>query len=141
MKIRLHYLGALLLCFVFLCGCVDFYAGQRPMDNTNERWVSEDPEMYFQWVENIGHRGEITIDGNITKVDVLFDYGNGVHVDCSNDSLAPNDRLFRGECKFGKEKLIITVISDDANLFNGDFPTITFIRQELQEDGTFAVPE
>ena len=31
-----------------LCSCADFNAGKRPCDQNNTRWVSENPDIYFE---------------------------------------------------------------------------------------------
>ncbi len=135
-------LFALSMMLVLLCGCgVDLYAGQRPKANPDEQWVSEDPQMYFTWDDAEGHWGEITVDGVTTKVRVLFDYGCGVAIDEYTGSLSSENRLFNGQCKFGKNKLVITVTKDWTNFFAGELPTITLVRQVRQEDGSFAPAE
>ena len=131
MRKKFYLLGAMLLCFVLLCGC-DVYAGKRPEANPNERWVCEDPQMYFTWTDDVGcHWGEITIDGITNKVNVLFDYGTGADIVRFGETYISDDTmLFRGQCKFGKDKLVIKVTNDYANLFNGDLPSLVFTRQE-----------
>lgn len=130
MRKKFYLLGAMLLCFVLLCGC-DVYAGKRPEANPNERWVCEDPQMYFTWTDDVGcHWGEITIDGITTKVEVLFDYGSGVIIIQFGATIISSDtKLFQGDCKFGKDELVVTVEEDYANLFNGDLPSFVFKRQ------------
>lgn len=136
---KLACLSLAVFCLLFFCGCgVDWYAGQRPALNADERWVSEAPEMYFTWDEERGgHLGEITINGVKQEVLVLFDYGKGVNINQFNEAPASKDRLFRGQCKFGKNKLEVAVVTDDKDLFDGDLPVMTFVRQERQEDGTW----
>ena len=42
-------------------------------------------------------------------------------------------QLFVGKCKFEKNQITVSVTNDNANIFEGDFPTIVF---EKEKDGT-----
>ncbi len=109
-----------------------------PEADPNERWVSEDPEMYFTWNEEAGgHWGEITIHETTTAVIVAFDYGTGMDVypyDPTAEGIDAWTRLFRCDCEFGEDTLVATVIRDDKNVFDGELPTFTFEREEIQGD-------
>lgn len=142
LKKRLCAIVAAAFLLLSLSGCgVDFNAGRRPAADPNERWISEDPDMYFTWDEDRGgHCGELTIDGRTIEVLVPFDYGNGMHVypydPASEYLLYGPDRLFLCSCTFGKDTMVATVTSDDQNVFGGECPTITFERFGVREDGT-----
>ncbi len=129
-------LFALSIVLSLLCGCgVDLYAYQRPNADENEKWISEEPRMYFTWTKDVGgYWGEIETNGVTTKVRVFFDYGCGVFIDKYTESLSSENRLFNGQCKFGKDELVVTVTEDYADLFHGDLPTFVFKREEKGED-------
>ncbi len=139
---RRHITAAILtltcLCLGLCTGCgVDLYAGRRPKANANERWVAEDPEMYFAWNEGNGHLGEITVHETTTAVIVAFDYGTGMDVfpyDPTAETLDGGTRLFRCDCEFGEDTLVATVTHDDKNVFDGELPTFTFEREEIEGD-------
>lgn len=137
MRKKIIRLGSISICLALLCGCgVDFYAGRRPAARSDEQWVSEDPPMYFTWNEEAGgHWGEITTDGVTRKVLVLFDYGTGMIVAEDGESRFLEEcELFRGNCKFGKDRVTVKVKRDQAGLFGEDLPTITFERQVKEDE-------
>jgi len=47
------------------CG-VDFYHGRRPVDYPNTRWVSQEPDMFFE--VGASDYAQIIIDGDIIKI-------------------------------------------------------------------------
>ncbi len=136
-------LFALSIALILLGGCgVNLYGDMRPAADENEKWVSEEPRMHFTWTKDVGgFWGEIETNGVTTKVRLRFDYGTGVEV-CEFDSASsPDFGLFDGDCKFGKNKLVITVTEDWTNFFAGELPTITLVRHARQENGSFAPAE
>ncbi len=136
-------LFALSIVLSLLCGCgVDLYAYQRPNADENEKWISEEPRMYFTWTKDVGgYWGEIETNGVTIKTRLLFDYGTGVEV-CEFDSAKSSSfGLFYGNCKFGKNKLVVTVTEDRTDFFAGELPTITLVRHVRQEDGSFTPAE
>lgn len=141
LKKRLYAIVAAACLLLSLSGCgVDFNAGRRPAADPNERWISDDPDMYFTWDEDRGgHCGELTVDGCTIEVLVCFTHGAGLNIfpyDPGSEYLYGPDRLFRCDCKFGRSTLKATVTSDDQNVFGGECPTITFERFGVREDGT-----
>lgn len=129
--LRFVFIALLTLGLLLLCGCVDFYYNRRPQMNENERWVAEEIEMYFKWDEEENFVGELTVDGKAQKILVAFDYGTGIEVYPFVGSKANlRNRLFYSNCDFGKDKIVTTMQMDDADLFDGELPTITFVRQE-----------
>lgn len=143
LKKRICCVILIAICLFSLSACgVDFNAGRRPDANSNERWISEDPEMYFTWDDDRGgHYGELTVDGRTIEVLVPFDYGNGMHVypydPEAEHLLNGSDRLFKCSCTFSKNTVVATVTRDNQNVFGGELPTFVFRRYGLQEDGTF----
>lgn len=128
------------LGLLLLPGCVDLYANSRPGLNEDERWISEEPEMNFAWVEDVGFCGELTIDGQALPLEVCFDYGTGMDVypfDPQKETVSLDNLLFRGQCSFRRNKVTMEVVLDQASIFEDELPTITFVRQEKQKDGTW----
>ena len=143
-------------CIVMICfslqGCwggwTDINAGKRPIDHNNSRWVSEDPDIYFEvsddYREITGGRtyGKITIDRVVTEIRVSFDYGTTVQfADIAAYKVDENGRayidgnmwLFIGRCKFSEDKLVVTVINNN-DFLDESIKKITFIKEEMSEE-------
>jgi hypothetical protein len=74
-------LALILLTVATLLSCsFDLSAGKRPTDQLNTRWVSTDPDIYFEVSDKYEDitgswtYGQINIDGVITEIMVGFDY-------------------------------------------------------------------
>ena len=119
---------------VLTSGC-DFHSWQHPDTDSSVLWVSDDPSMSFAWDEgNMGHRGKLVIAGNTFLIGVGFRSNKmGVICEDAEDSDLIGKQLFVGKCKFEKNQITVSVTNDNANIFEGDLPTIVF---EKEKDGT-----
>lgn len=110
-------------------GFVDCYAGKRLNNYDNTKWVSSEPDIWFS-VQNYKCIGEANVDGITAEVIVQFDMGNGVSFypdDYGTDGDKWNsERLFKGNCKFGENKLVVTVTNNEKGFLDDDIKTITF---------------
>ena len=128
----------LIICCCVLQGCVDFNAGKRPAEYINTKWISDNPNVYFEVREEFMELyktityGEIFYNGNSIDVYVGFDMGKGVAIrelsNCYDLSIPP---LLRGLCEFGEDKFIVEVIEKDEKWFDEDLKEITFIREDI----------
>ena len=131
----------IIMCFL-LQGCwggwTDINAGKRPTDQGYGRWVSENPNIYFEvsekFLELTGFRtyGQMVIDGVTTEIVVYFDYGTGMYVD---ELLSDGDRelLFGGTCNFSPDKLVLSINNKIKGSleFDKSIKKITFIKEVM----------
>ena len=130
---------------LLLWGC-DIYHGQRPSDYKNTRWVSENPNIYFEVNEKFSEitgtitYGKIIIDGVTTEIAVDFgmepvaefrpisSYKKGEGID-------GHAWLFRGRCKYSPDKLVITKIVNNSryeeSFLDESIRKITFIKEDI----------
>lgn len=125
-------MGCILLVLITCGGCViatDFYAGKRPYDYGKATWVCESPDAWFvvntqeDDKDYIYPQGEIAIGNKIIKFTISFGHGEVASFTDEDDNV-----ILQGTCKFSPEKLIITVDKESDKLFNGQYDTITFVR-------------
>jgi len=142
-RIKIFIITITLIGMTLLPNCfVDFYTGKRPIDYPNTRWVSENPDIYFEVTRN-GEMtyGQITIDGDAIEIIVSFDYGTGIDFYDLSAYTPPNESnrygaidgtnwLFWGSCKFGKDKLIVT-IKKNREFLDDSIKKIIFVREDL----------
>jgi len=136
----LFALFSALLIMILTCGCVDMYANKRPTCYPNTKWISNNPNIYFQVIsdENFGNIGEFNINNKVITIKMVFDYGPGVKIVDNNIIEKINNSteaaLITGHCKFSKTKLIVTIdeVSDKISL-DPSIKEITFIRENLSK--------
>ncbi len=125
-------MGCILLMLITCGGCViatDFYAGKRPYDYGKATWVCELPDAWFvvntpeDDKDYIYPQGEIATDNKNIKFTISFGHGEVASFADENDNV-----ILLGTCRFSPEKLIITVDKESDKLFNGQYDTITFVR-------------
>jgi hypothetical protein len=127
-----------LIACVVLTAC-DTYAFSRPTAYKETRWVSTDPNIYFEVSEKYDSLtfGELTTNDTIVEMEVLFNMGRRVDFRYLPDekeivSSYKDALVFSGECKFGKDKLVVDILSNDAGLLTDDVTQITFVREPLE---------
>lgn len=134
----------LIICLTFLLftlfhGCNFIpHQGERPFDYPPARWISENPNIWFDVVSHDGNpsrrsepKGKVELTGRSVEIIVGFDITNRIFV--RENINASNPQGFNGTCKFNPEKLIVTVNKEKDTLFHGEYDTITFIR--IPRDG------
>ena len=121
-----------ILIFVLYSGC-DMHSGKRPPDYHSTIWVSEDPEMWFEigkfneWGAYTSPEkifGYLILDGQNIEIEVFFDRGSGVYFNPTSDF----DKVTRGRCTFGPDKLVVNIDKERDNFLNGRWEIITFYR-------------
>ena len=125
-----------------LYGCADFNSGRRPIDQENTRWVSTDPDIFFEVNEK--HRnltgtstyGEINIDGVITEIFVIFDFGTNITfypISAFNGEFINGDEwLFIGRCRFHNDRLAVNIFNNSRGFLDDSINTIVFYREEIE---------
>ena len=130
-------ISCLLLILITFCGCfitTDFYSGKRPYDYGKATWVCESPDAWF--IVNtpedderfVYPKGEIAVGDKTIKFTLSFGHSNVASFTDKNHNV-----ILRGACKFSPEKLIITVYKETDTIFNGQYDTITFVRNASDE--------
>lgn len=110
------------------------YSGKRPYDYGKATWVCESPDAWFivnaseDDEDFIYPKGEITIGNKTIKFTLSFGHGKAAAFMDEND-----DVILLGTCKFSSEKLIITVDKETDTLLDGQYDTITFVRNASAE--------
>ena len=129
----------LTLIILSLCSC-DVYAGKRPPEYDNTKWVSEDPDIYFeindkyQYITGNSTYGQIFINGIVTEIIISFDYGAGIEfrpISAYDGAINADIWLFKGDCKFSKDKLIVIVTNNEKGWLDDSIKKITFVRYDL----------
>lgn len=120
-------LPLLLIAALLLCGC-DVFAGKRPPDYPNSRWVCEEPRMEL-FTDERGNPVCVVGSGeDAQEYDVFFTPGDTLYLSIK-DSVSSEDFVFKGECTFGSEKMTVRVFADKDQLFHGAYERIVFFRQ------------
>ena len=131
-----------LVCFfaVILSGCMcDPYAGKRPSDYDDAKWVCEEPNIWFEVnsdeEESYYPKGEIVY--NNQTIQVVFKFVNQTNRVFINQysyadayRISGDNCVFGGECEFSPEKLIIKIEKDTDTVFNGEYDELVFIRND-----------
>ena len=127
----------ILLLFTFT-GC-DPYAGKRPEDYPNTRWICKEPYVRIDISDEDGINNVVFIDynGEITKMVMLFLPGSRVefyrfddYEEAINDSeitLNMDVMMVYGDCKFGKRKFVVEI--DESQFFDESVKVLVFYRE------------
>jgi hypothetical protein len=125
-----------------LSSCVDFYHGKRPIDYPNTRWVSQNPDIFFEvgWCGRITY-AQITVNGEVTEIDVIMGVGMGGGVDLrllpterAHLSYSWEGRLIRGRAKFGEYKMVVSIIDNNSRgLIDGSITEIIFVIEKMDD--------
>ena len=127
------------ICLILLTSCVDYYSLKHLSKNPNTKWVSQDPNIYFEIYQSkkVSY-SQITVDGVTTELICSFDYGAGIYfyptsaVYYRDDGMGitkGNEILFTGSCTFNKDKLIVK-ITRNYEFLDDSIREITFIRED-----------
>ena len=126
----------LLLSILLLCisGCVNItslYGNKVPYRQPGTRWVSADPDIYFEVAGDRSCKGEIKVDKRLISIIIHFGYGKDIHF-FEWDSIydVEDDCILIGICKFSSKKLVVTIDEDYiGTIFDKSVKEITFIRE------------
>ena len=126
----------ILLLFTFT-GC-DPYAGKRPEDYPNTRWICEEPYVRIDVLKKSGvnNVGYIDYNGEITKIVLLFLSGPGVEIyryedyktAINSEGMVLYDKMIiYGKCRFFEKKFIIEV--EETTIFDESVEKLEFYRE------------
>jgi len=135
---------ALLLMIILLAGIImlssgcDPFAGVRPINFPNTRWVSNEPDIFFE-VDGIGRitYAQMTVDGEIIEMDVFMRAGDGSIVSfilppTSENRYNHSERmLFIGAARFGEHRMILRIINNYQDLLDDSISEIIFVREDI----------
>jgi len=122
---------------LLLSGCWNLYPGQRPDELGPAIWKSEDPDIWFEVFDEdpvtgyVQPEGQLVYEGKIYEFLVMFDNSKGIVLQSKNKSSIRS--IFKGNCKFSPEKMIVTIIPISDRIFDGKVKEITFIRIEVDD--------
>ena len=141
---------------IFICVIVtmllfsscDPFAGRRPVDFPNTRWSSENPDMYFDVGENrkITHT-QIVMNGEVIELicwfavsgaQIGFDDPSGYDPETGyhKAGVHANDIiLFTGLCRFGRDRIVVTVTDNKRGFLDDSITEIVFVREDLENVG------
>ena len=128
--------GFFIILSFFICILLfdcDMHSGRRPYNYPPAKWVSKEPEMWFEIDQSDNSAntpkekiyGCLVLDGQNIEIEVFFDRGISVYFNSINDF----DSFTRGSCKFHPDKLVVKIDKEMDNFLNGLCKKITFIRE------------
>jgi hypothetical protein len=144
------YIFAVILALTLLTSC-DPFTGQRPTNYPNTRWVSEDPDMFFvvgeeqsvnQWGSHarVTH-AQITKEGEVIELICRFAVSGALVLfydvsarNIETGAIRGSELLFSGLCKFGSDKLVVTIRNNDKGFLDDSITEIVFVREDIEED-------
>lgn len=114
------------------------YQGERPEDYPPARWASEMPDLWFDVkspyedaTKVVEMEGQLVVGEQSVEVIVSFGYTDEIIIRQKEDKGDPC--VLTGTCEFSPEKLIVTVEKETDSLLNGQYETITFVRNASME--------
>jgi hypothetical protein len=117
----------------YIPGAWDPHSGERPKDYAPSKWVSENPNIWFEvpaFEEGNSNtqtslNGEIMLEDKTIKITVCFDGGRSVFI---YNADSEGGLLLTGLCTFDPEKLIVEIDKKDDVIFGGKYEEITFVK-------------
>ena len=141
-------IGLAFMLFVAVIGCIDMNSSIRPIAFPNTRWVSEEPDMFFEISDGEVYGREpyaqIIIDGEVIEFILEFDI-SGVGITFTELSaldpytgtirVTPHTRRTRGMCRFSPDRLVVYdlgVRTGGAGFLDESITEIVFIREDMK---------
>lgn len=131
MKSNNKRMAGMILCLLclaaLLTGC-DPAAGKRPVDYPNSRWVCQGPHIKIA-VDGKGRYTSTLVGADGEEKRFFLGFRSGYGVDAYGKVVLSDETLlFRGDCKFSKDRFTIQIRED--NLWNGAYSKLIFTRVE-----------
>lgn len=111
----------------------------EPSANPNERWVSQNPNIWFMVFDESKAipYGQIIDNGHTLEISPAVIYGDRLDI-VDYPTIEPGvvneaDILMKGECTFYKDWFVVKVTYDRDGLFEG-IGTITFRKEYINTD-------
>ena len=129
---------------LFSTGCV-VHEGRRPIDFPNTRWVSQEPDMFFE-VHNRGSVSYAQIIVNEEIIELMVDFaesGSSVLVrdlsgfDPDTGRMFPglstaDVTIFIGLCRFSPDRVVITITQNPIGFLDDSIEKIIFYREDIE---------
>lgn len=118
----------------YIPGSWDAHSGERPTDYLPSKWVSYDPDIWFEVMtqDDQDHRtgtGKMVLGDQIIDIEICFDMG--VYMWIFDLGVEEDRRLAAGRCKFGADQFVVTITDIyNTDIWSDDCKQITFIREE-----------
>lgn len=114
-------------------GCI-LHQGERPTDYGPAKWISNDPNIWFEVLETddklgtnrMSPIGQIIL-GN-RSIDFTMHFDGGITVYFYNAD-GKSGLLFSGTCNFSIDNLIVKINKNKDTVFNGEIDQIVFKRE------------
>ena len=122
----------------------DFDTGPRWYDQYGSKWISNDPDIWFEVGRDNTHFGEMDINDGITKIIIKPDSGSAAWVVYSYEEDEPvavwENRLFRIACRYGIDEIQARVLIFQARkneeererVFEEKNKVIIFVKEQLE---------
>jgi hypothetical protein len=144
------YIIVTCICTIaLLFAACDPYANKKPYNYKDTKWVSTDPDIYFE-VSNKYYAltgtstlGQLITNDVVTEIYVNFASGryvvfedlsarSSIGVDTVGNMIYSSREIFSGDAKFYKDKMILEITHNEAGLLPDDVKEITFVREPLE---------
>ena len=122
----------------------DFDTGPRWYDQYESKWISNDPDIWFEVGRDNIHFGEMNINDEITRIIIKPDSGSAAWVVYSYEENEPvalwENRLFRIACRYGIDEIYARVlifqnregVEGRERVFEEENKVITFVKEQLE---------
>ena len=153
--LTLFPLTVLLLIVFPLSSGVDVFYDHRPNQNSEDIWVSKEPESYFSWSaykaenwieERDGFYGEISYNGLSYNIQVCFlngapevevywvdkllqEYYNINSTQTGVITQKQDALLFRAVCEFSDEKIVMTISRNSGGILDKQLDQLEYFRE------------
>ena len=109
----------------------NYYVGQgsRPTDFPGTKWISEDPDIWFDVIVTNDDTGQRELQGVLNKDGILMNITLFINPNGTIfifDASTGKGRIMTGMCNFYPGKLIVEIDKTAVNIFEGKYDTITF---------------
>jgi hypothetical protein len=117
----------------YIPGTGDTHSGRRPTDYAPSKWISENPNIWFEVPTSEDDdsntqaflNGEIMLEDKTIRITVFFNRGRSIFI-YNEDS--QGEQVLYGLCTFDPEKLIVEIDKKDDAIFGGQYKEITFVK-------------
>ena len=145
MIMKKHLILILCLIIPLLSSCDPYPSKHHPITNPNTRWVSENPNMFFE-IDDFANPGDLIAkvsyaqiikDDEVIELILSFDYSGGSVIANELSARLPDggilggNALFQGLCKSSAKKLVVTIERNDRGFLDESIKEITFVREDL----------
>jgi len=152
MKKLLNFMLIISLLIIFSgCNMYNFHHGKRPIDFPDTKWVSDDPDVWFEVdgsTDSSELYGKMLENGEYIDIVVSWDSGGAISIYRADikEGIEYGEYynwLLYGSCKFTPERLIVETYKKNKHannykdlIFNYQYDEITFIKENIEQNKT-----